>query len=49
MEHFWEYTKLLIDTNVQTKEKQLILRLHLDNKETKWSRKVLERCYGEFY
>ena len=54
-EHFWEYTKLLLDENSEEKEdrvdfitKQLQLKLNLDKKINKLTRKIIERCYDHF-
>ena len=54
-EHFWEYTKLLLDENAEEKEfrvdfitKQLQVQLNLDKKRNKLTRKVIDWCYDHF-
>ena len=54
-EHFWEYTKLLLDENTEFKEqridfitRQIQLQLNLNKKITKQTRKIIERCYDHF-
>ena len=55
MEHFWKYFHLLLhakeeikQTQIGTIMKQLTMKLDLDTKETKWSRKIIERYYEQF-
>ena len=54
-EHFWEYTKLLLDENTEFKEqgidfitRHIQLQLNLNKKITKQTRKIIERCYDHF-
>ena len=52
MKHFWDFTRLVLDKNAEEKEnqidyiitRQIKLKLNLDKKRNKLTRKIIERC-----